>query len=133
MYGSKATLYLEELLASGAELIIDLGDYKKGIAEDLDALESQIGIPVIFIEANLDNMASAYRTLGKVLSMEERGEETVPVSLYRRSSSLVSYLSGREKENEYQPDDEVEGGVGYFLTKPSPVCEVSELYVPDKN
>lgn len=77
MYGSKATLYLEELLASGAELIIDLGDYKKGIAEDLDALESQIGIPVIFIEANLDNMASAYRTLGKVLSMEERGEESV--------------------------------------------------------
>lgn len=74
MYGSKATLNLEELLASGAELVIDLGDYKKGIAEDLDALESQIGIPVIFIEANLENMASAFRTLGKVLSMEERGE-----------------------------------------------------------
>ena len=81
MYGIKATLNLEELLASGAELIIDLGDYKKGIAEDLDALESQIGIPVIFIEANLDNMASAFRTQGKILSMEERGEETIPVSL----------------------------------------------------
>ena len=75
MYGSKATLNLEELLNSGAELVIDLGDYKKGIEEDLDALQNQIGIPVIFIEANLENMASAFRTLGKVLSMEERGEE----------------------------------------------------------
>lgn len=74
MYGSKATLNLEELLASGAELVIDLGDYKDGIQEDLNALQAQIGIPVIFIEANMESMASAFRTLGKVLSMEERGE-----------------------------------------------------------
>ena len=74
MYGSKATLNLEELLASGAELVIDLGDYKDGIQEDLDALQAQIGIPVIFIEANMESMASAFRTLGKVLSMEKRGE-----------------------------------------------------------
>ena len=74
MYGSKATLNLEELLASGAELVIDLGDFKDGIQEDLDALQAQIGIPVIFIEANMESMASAFRTLGKVLSMEERGE-----------------------------------------------------------
>ena len=74
MYGSKATLNLEELLASGAELVIDLGDFKYGIQEDLDALQAQIGIPVIFIEANMESMASAFRTLGKVLSMEERGE-----------------------------------------------------------
>ena len=74
MYGSKATLNLEELLASGAELVIDLGDFKDDIQEDLDALQAQIGIPVIFIEANMESMASAFRTLGKVLSMEERGE-----------------------------------------------------------
>lgn len=74
MYGSKATLNLETLLASGAELVIDLGDYKKGIDEDLNALQAQIGIPVIFIEADLSHMASAFRTLGRILGMEERGE-----------------------------------------------------------
>lgn len=74
LYGSKATLNLEELLSSGAELVIDLGDYKSSLKEDLDALQAQIGIPVIFIEANLPNMASAFRTLGTILSMEERGE-----------------------------------------------------------
>ena len=75
MYGSKANLNLETLLASGAELVIDLGDYKDGIADDLDSLQNQIGIPVIFIEANLPNMAQAFRTLGQILSKEERGEE----------------------------------------------------------
>ena len=46
------------------------------IAADLDALQKQIGMPVIFIEADLPHMAEAYRTLGKILSGKEaRGEE----------------------------------------------------------
>ena len=75
MYGSKATLNLETLLATAPDIIIDMGDYKKGIEDDLDALEKQIGIPVIFIQSDLDHMAAAFRTLGEVLGMEERGEE----------------------------------------------------------
>lgn len=35
------------------------------MAADLDALQRQIGMPVIFIEADLPHMAEAYRTLGK--------------------------------------------------------------------
>ena len=99
MYGSKATLNLEELLSSGAELVIDLGDYKKGIEEDLDALQAQIGIPVIFIESNLENMASAFRTLGKILSKEERGEAL---------GAFVDETMAMAKENrEKIKDDEV--------------------------
>lgn len=46
------------------------------MAADLDALQKQIGMPVIFIEADLPHMAEAYRTLGKILSGKEaRGEE----------------------------------------------------------
>ena len=69
MYGSKSTLNLESILTSGAQVVIDLGDKK-------DALQRQIGMPVIFIEADLPHMAEAYRTLGKILSGKEaRGEE----------------------------------------------------------
>lgn len=76
MYGSKASLNLEALLASGAELIIDLGDKKGDMAADLDALQEQVGIPVIFIEADLAHMADAFRTLGSILSGKAvRGEE----------------------------------------------------------
>lgn len=75
LYGGKSTLNLEELLATGAEVIIDLGDYKNSIGEDLDALQSQTGLPCIFVEADLAHMAEAFRTLGRLLDREERGEK----------------------------------------------------------
>ena len=75
LYGGKATLNLEELLATGAEVIIDLGDFKKSIADDLTALQEQTGLPCIFIEADLTHMADAFRSLGTILGKEERGEE----------------------------------------------------------
>ena len=76
MYGSKSTLNLESILTSGAQIVIDLGDKKDNMAADLDALQRQIGMPVIFIEADLPHMAEAYRTLGNILSGKEaRGEE----------------------------------------------------------
>lgn len=75
LYGGKATLNLEELLATGAEVIIDLGDFKKSIAEDLTALQEQTGLPCIFLEADVAHMADAFRSLGSILGKEERGEE----------------------------------------------------------
>ncbi len=54
---------------------IDLGDKKGDMTEDLDALQAQIGIPVVFIEADLAHMAAAFRTLGGLLSgKSDRGE-----------------------------------------------------------
>ena len=72
LYGGKSTLNYEELIALGAEILIDMGDYKKGTTEDLDALQAQIGIPCIFLEANLQNMASAFRALGSILDGKEQ-------------------------------------------------------------
>ena len=75
LYGGKATFNLEELLATGAEVIIDLGDFKKSIADDLTALQEQTGLPCVFLEADLAHMADAFRSLGTILGKEERGEE----------------------------------------------------------
>lgn len=71
MYGSKSTLNLETLLSCGAQIVIDLGDRKENMAEDLDALQKQIGIPVIFLEADVVHMEQMYRTLGSILSGKE--------------------------------------------------------------
>ena len=76
LYGSKATINYEELIATGAQVLIDMGDYKKGIEEDLDALQTQIGIPCIFLQADLEHMSEAFRSLGTILAdKEERAEE----------------------------------------------------------
>lgn len=75
LYGSKSTVNYEELISTGAQVLVDIGDYKSSIGEDLDALQSQIGIPCIFISGGLANMAEAFRTLGGVLDGKaERGE-----------------------------------------------------------
>ena len=75
MYGSKANLNLETVLSADPQVVIDLGDKKDDMAEDLDALQEQTGIPVIFIEADLPHMAAAFHTLGSILSGKaERGE-----------------------------------------------------------
>ena len=99
LYGGKSTLNYEELIALGAEVLIDMGDYKKGIAEDLDALQAQIGIPCIFLEANLQNMASAFRSLGLILEgKEQRAEELA--GFIEDVVSMTGELSAKVTEEE---------------------------------
>ena len=88
MYGSKANLNLETLLSADPQVVIDLGDKKDDMVEDLDALQEQIGLPVIFLEADLPHMAEAFRTLGGLLAGKtERGEELA--SLVDRTTAMA--------------------------------------------
>ena len=68
LYGSKSTINLESLMNAKPQVIIDLGDAKDGIARDMDALQKQTGIPVVFIESDLPHMAQAFRMLGSLLA-----------------------------------------------------------------
>jgi len=68
LYGGKGDANLEAMLAADPQVIIDMGDLKKDTAETMDALSAQIGIPCVFLEANLDNMADAFRDLAVLLS-----------------------------------------------------------------
>lgn len=99
MYGSKANLNLETLLSADPQVVIDLGDKKGDMVEDLDALQEQIGIPVIFIEADLPHMAAAFRTLGGLLSGKaDRGEEL---------ASLVDRTTAMAEENAAKITDDM--------------------------
>ena len=89
MYGSKANLNLETLLSADPQVVIDLGGKKGDMAADLDALQEQIGIPVIFLEADLPHMAAAFRTLGGLLSGKaDRGEAIA--SLIDRTTAMAA-------------------------------------------
>ena len=94
MYGSKANLNLETLLSADPQVVIDLGDKKGDMEADLDALQEQIGIPVIFLEADLPHMAEAFRTLGSILSGKaDRGEEIA--SLIDRTTAMAAENSAK--------------------------------------
>jgi iron complex transport system substrate-binding protein len=72
-YGG-STLNLEEIAALGPELVIDIGDPKETIAKDMDAISAAIAVPAVHITATLKTTAAAFRSLGKLLGREERGE-----------------------------------------------------------
>ena len=75
LYGGKGELNLETLLQSGAQVVIDVGEPKGTIAEDLDALTEQTGIPFVHITATISTMGDAYRKLGELLNMPEEAEK----------------------------------------------------------
>ena len=74
-FGNKGDMNKEAVGASGCEIIIDTGEPKGDLATDLDNLQEQLGIPCVHITTTLDNYGTAYRMLGELLGMEERGEE----------------------------------------------------------
>lgn len=69
LYGGKGELNLETLLAADPQVVIDVGEAKKGAAQDLDALGEQTGIPFVHISADIDCMDRAYAMLGELLDM----------------------------------------------------------------
>lgn len=92
-YGKNANLNLEALLASSPQVIIDIGDKKPTHKEDMDALQEQLGIPVIFIEADLNTFPSAYRTLGNLFECEEKTE--LQASFIEKTLADAAELRGK--------------------------------------
>ena len=66
-YGKKANLNMEALSTADPDVVIDIGEAKKTVTEDMDKLQDQLGIPTVFIEANLSDMPETYKKLGELL------------------------------------------------------------------
>lgn len=90
LYGS-ASLNAEALAAAAPQLIIDIGEAKKTVSEDMDHLQAQTQIPSIHIEATLATMPEAYRRLGSILGKEGKGEELARFceKVYNRTVSIM--------------------------------------------
>ena len=74
-YGGGGTFNLEGIMEASPDIIIDMGEAKAGIADDMDSLQEQMGIPIIFVEATIETMADAYDTLGEILGVAQRSSE----------------------------------------------------------
>ena len=98
LYGGKGELNLETLLNSGAEVVIDVGEPKETIVEDLDNLQEQTGIPFVHITATTESMGDAYRMLGKLLNMEEEAE-ALAAYCERVYAKTVEIAESVEKKN----------------------------------
>lgn len=72
-YGA-ANLNPEEIARIGPDLVIDVGEPKDTIAEDMDKISATIGIPTVHVTATLRTTPEAFRALGRLLGRTEQGE-----------------------------------------------------------
>lgn len=66
-YGKNASLNMEALIAADPDVIVDIGEAKDTVKADMDGLQEQLNMPVIFIEATLDTMEEAYDKIGELI------------------------------------------------------------------
>lgn len=109
LYGGKGELNLETLLAAAPDVVIDVGEPKDSMAEDLDALQEQTGIPFVHIDAYLASMDDTYAMLGDLLAMpnEAQGLADYCRAMYDRVKAIadsvdkanILYITGDEGLN----------------------------------
>ena len=75
LYGGKGDLNPEALLSSGAQVVIDIGETKDGIDQDMDQLQQQTGIPFVHISMTLSELPETYEMLGTLLERQEAAAE----------------------------------------------------------
>lgn len=99
--GAKDDFNREAVAAADPQVIIDTGEVKKDTQESLDALQDQLGIPVVFVEAYLEDYGAAYKMLGELLNMEERGDElsTYCTQVYNKVKDTMATIPESDRVN----------------------------------
>ncbi len=98
-YG-KGVLNLEALAVANPDIIIDIGEKKAGIESDLDKVQNQLGIPVIFIEASLGQMDSCYQMIGDLLGREKEALELADYckNIYTTITEKMKIISAENRK-----------------------------------
>jgi iron complex transport system substrate-binding protein len=73
-YGTD-NLNLEEIANIGPEIVIDVGEAKASIVEDMDNITAAIAVPAVHISATLESTGAAFRKLGVLLNRVEDAEK----------------------------------------------------------
>lgn len=109
LYGGKGELNLETLLAADPDVVIDVGEPKSTIVEDMDGLQEQTGIPFVHIDAYLASMDETYAMLSDLLAMPNEGQALADYcrAAYDKVKAIVDgvekadvlYITGEEGLN----------------------------------
>ncbi|MDO5044379.1 MAG: ABC transporter substrate-binding protein [Coriobacteriia bacterium] len=100
-FGSKGDLNKEAVAAAGGQILIDTGEPKDGIGDDLDALQEQLGIPCVFINTPLDGWDKAYLKLGELLGNEDRAKELADycANAYKTTTEAMAKIPEADRAN----------------------------------
>ncbi len=83
IYGGKSDFNVEELIKADPDVVIDIGEGKDSIKEDMDELTEKTGIPFVHIECSISDADETYGMLGELLNRQKEAEK---LSDYCRST-----------------------------------------------
>lgn len=76
IYGGKGDFNKEEVAAASPQLVLDVGEPKDSITEELDGLQEQIGIPFVHLDStSLESYGDLLDDVADLLSCERASEE----------------------------------------------------------
>lgn len=92
IYGGKGDFNKEAVANADPQVIIDIGEAKKTIVEDMDGIQESTGIPCVHIEASFDNYDEAYKKLGELLGVQERANELADycAKSYKETTDVIA-------------------------------------------
>ncbi|MCR5034066.1 MAG: ABC transporter substrate-binding protein [Clostridia bacterium] len=97
-YGSNPNLNMEALIEADPQVVLDIGDKKPTVKEDMDKIQEQIGIPTLFFEGTLEELPNAYRQVGELLGREEKAEELA--QFVEKTLAMAEKNSAKIKEED---------------------------------
>ena len=97
IYGGKGNVNLEELMATDPQVVIDVGEPRGDIVEDLNNLQEQTGLPFVHISAYIDSLDKTYTRLGELLGMSEEGKVLAEycADVYAKASAVAAGVEKR--------------------------------------
>lgn len=90
LYSAAYPIDVEVIRDLSPDIIIDMGELKPTAQTDLDYLQEETGVPVVFIHSDYLRLAQAYRALACLLSSEkaiELAEYALDVAQYVRAGA----------------------------------------------
>ena len=103
-YGKNASLNMEALIDAAPDVIVDIGEAKDTIAADMDGLQTQLNMPVVFIEATLDTMDEAYAKIGELIGDTSETEQLAEYcrNVSEKADQISAALTEAEKVTVYE-------------------------------
>ncbi|MFT4105011.1 MAG: ABC transporter substrate-binding protein [Lacrimispora sp.] len=73
-YGKGNQGNIEEIIKAAPDVVLSSGT-DQGSIDQAEQLQKQLGIPVVLVKSDLQDLPETYRFLGKLFNREDRGEE----------------------------------------------------------
>lgn len=99
IYGGKGDFNKEAVANADPQVIIDIGEAKKSIVEDLDGIQAAIGIPCVHIEATYNTYDEAYKEIGELLGVQDRAAELADycAKAYKETSDALAKVAEADR------------------------------------